>query len=37
MKRYLITGGCGMIGSNLTKRLVKEGNEIYIICLFIHI
>lgn len=31
MKRYLITGGCGMIGSNLTKRLVKEGNEIYII------
>lgn len=31
MKRILITGGCGMIGSNLAKRLIKEGNEIYII------
>ena len=31
MKRILITGGCGMIGSNLAKRLIKEGNDIYII------
>jgi len=29
--KVLITGGCGMIGSNLTKRMVKEGNEVYII------
>lgn len=31
MKKILITGGAGMIGSNLVKRLVKEGNEIYVI------
>jgi len=31
MKRILVTGGCGMIGSNLVKRLVKEGNDVYII------
>lgn len=31
MRRILITGGCGMIGSNLAKRLVKEGNEIYVV------
>ena len=30
-KRILVTGGCGMIGSNLVKRLVKEGNEVYVI------
>ncbi len=26
-----MTGGAGMIGSNLVKRLVKEGNEVYMI------
>jgi nucleoside-diphosphate-sugar epimerase len=31
MKRILVTGGCGMIGSNLVKRLVKEGNNVYVI------
>ncbi|HZK94670.1 MAG TPA: NAD-dependent epimerase/dehydratase family protein [Prolixibacteraceae bacterium] len=31
MKRILVTGGCGMIGSNLVKRLVKEGNDVYVI------
>jgi GDP-D-mannose 3', 5'-epimerase len=31
MKKILVTGGCGMIGSNLVKRLVKRGNEVYII------
>ena len=31
MKKILITGGAGMIGSNLVKRLVREGHEIFII------
>ncbi|MDR0232169.1 MAG: NAD-dependent epimerase/dehydratase family protein [Dysgonamonadaceae bacterium] len=31
MKKILITGGAGMIGSNLVKRLVKEGNDVYVI------
>jgi GDP-D-mannose 3', 5'-epimerase len=31
MKIILITGGAGMIGSNLVKRLVKERNEVYVI------
>lgn len=30
MKSIMITGGCGMIGSNLTKRLVKEGWDVYV-------
>jgi nucleoside-diphosphate-sugar epimerase len=29
--KILITGGAGMIGSNLAKRLVKEGNDVFII------
>jgi nucleoside-diphosphate-sugar epimerase len=29
--KILITGGAGMIGSNLVKRLVKEGNEVFVI------
>ena len=31
MKKILITGGAGMIGSNLAKRLLKEGNEVFVI------
>ncbi len=30
-KKILITGGCGMIGSNLVKRLVSENNDVYVI------
>lgn len=31
MSKILVTGGCGMIGSNLVKRLVKDGHEVSII------
>lgn len=31
MSKILVTGGCGMIGSNLVKRLVKEGNDVSVI------
>jgi nucleoside-diphosphate-sugar epimerase len=31
MKKILVTGGCGMIGSNLVKRLVKEKFDVYVI------
>ena len=28
MKKALVTGGCGFIGSNLTKELVKQGWQV---------
>lgn len=32
MKSILITGGCGMIGSNLVKRLIKDGGwDVYVV------
>ncbi len=31
MARYLITGGCGFIGSHLTDTLVAEGHEVRIL------
>lgn len=31
MKSILVTGGCGMIGSNLVKRLVRDGGwDVYV-------
>ena len=31
MKKILVTGGCGLIGSNLCKKLLDAGN--YVICI----
>lgn len=31
MKKILVTGGAGMIGSNLVKKLIKENNDVYVI------
>ena len=31
MSKILVTGGAGMIGSNLVKRLVKENNDVYVV------
>ena len=32
MGKFIITGATGFIGSHLCKRLIKEGNQIAIIC-----
>jgi len=31
MKTYLVTGGAGFIGSTLSERLIKEGNNVIVI------
>ncbi len=31
MKRYVVTGGAGFIGSSLARSLIKLGNEVHII------
>jgi len=31
MKSYLVTGGCGFIGVNLTSRLIEQGNRVRIL------
>jgi UDP-glucose 4-epimerase len=31
MKSYLVTGGCGFIGTNLTTRLVAQGVRVRIL------
>ena len=30
MKKYFVTGGSGFIGSSLSKKLLKMGNEVVI-------
>ncbi len=31
MARYLVTGGCGFIGSHLTDRLIKLGHDVIVV------
>ncbi len=31
MKRVLVTGGTGFVGANLTRRLLRDGNEVHLL------
>lgn len=31
MKTYLITGGCGFVGSNIASRLIKQGEKVILL------
>ena len=31
MKKYLVTGGCGFIGSHIVEELLKTGHDVVII------
>lgn len=31
VNKIVVTGGCGMVGSNLVKRLVNEGHDVHVI------
>lgn len=31
MSRYIVTGGCGLIGSHLVEKLIDEGHEVIVI------
>ena len=31
MKKYLVTGGAGFIGSHIVDRLVQDGNQVIVV------
>lgn len=31
MKSYIVTGGAGFIGSNIVKKLIAQGNKVYVL------
>jgi nucleoside-diphosphate-sugar epimerase len=31
MKRVILTGGTGFVGTNLTRRLINEGHEVHLL------
>lgn len=30
-KKYLVTGGCGFVGSNLAAEVLRRGEDLYVI------